>query len=597
MFIMRQFFSHLPITSGNLFCQRSVQIGLVLVFLHVGFAWSQALPQAGQVNRDAQQVLPPREATPINANAPLPVPRDSLPDAITVLIKGFKFVGNVAIGEKELQSLVFGAVNKRLDFAALDRVTDVISRHYRAKGYTVGRAYLPAQQSSDGVITINIVEGHFSAINIKNNSPVTTERIEQTIANNLCSVGNKKDCVGKFVTDEGLERAILLIKDLPGITGTANLKPGNVTGTSELDVEVRGTKPNAYSIGFDNFGSQSTGTTRLNASADINNLRNMGDQLSLAFATTTMYNATKTGSATYSFPAGYEGQRVGISFARSQYRLGAGFSATQSYGLSNALSMFNSYPIIRSVNRSLYFRASGEMRGGYNNVDTAGTSYRTNANVLRLGLSGDHVDGFGGGGYLVYSSTWSAGYVGNSDPSDTSATGARSAGRFNKIAYSIARQQATVGALTLYSALNGQRAVKNLDGSEQTGIGGPSSTRGYGGEAGGSTGANATIELRYSVPLKVGDEINNLTYGLFVDRGWVRFYENVPSGTAAGTANSRALSSYGLTATLQSAAKIPTPTSWGYFLRGMLGFHSMNEPSTVDPASRRKFWLQGGVNF
>ena len=136
-----------------------------------------------------------------------------------------------------------------------------------------------------------------------------------------------------------------------------------------------------------------------------------------------------------------------------------------------------------------------------------------------------------------------------------------------------------------------------MDGSEQTGLGGPSSTRGYGGEAGGSTGANATLELRYSAPLKIGDDVQNVTYSVFVDRGWVRFYETLPSGTAAGTLNTRALSSYGLTMTLQSPPQIPTPTSWGYFLRAMYGLHSMKEPSFVEPTSRGKFWIQGGISF
>ncbi len=581
---------------GSQFCRRLIQVALVFATFNVGLVWSQALPQAGQVNKDAELIVPAREANPITNSSPLPAPRESLPNAVSVLIKGFKFNGNVALRTEELQALVSASVDKKLDFAALDRLTDGISRHYRALGYTVGRAYLPAQQSTDGIIQINIIEGHFSAINIKNTSAINTDRLEQTIANNLCSVGNDKDCVGKFITDKGLERAILLIKDLPGVTAASNLKPGTVTGTSELDVEIRGTKPNAYTIGFDNFGSQSTGVIRVNASADLNNLRHMGDQLSLALSTTTM-TATKTGSASYSLPAGYEGQRIGFSFAKTQYRLGAGFSATQTHGISNALSAFSSYPIVRSVNRSLYARVAGEVRGGINNVDTVGTSFRSNANVVRLGLSGDNVDGLGGGGYMVYSATVSAGYVGNSDPSDSGTNGAFTAGRFSKLAYSIARQQSAVGALTFYSALNAQRAFKNLDGSEQTGLGGPSSTRGYGGEAGGSTGANATMELRYSSPLKIGDEINSLTYGLFYDRGWVRFYETVPAGTAAGTLNTRALSSYGLTMTVQSPTKIPTPTSWGYFLRGMLGLHSMKEPSAVEPSSRSRFWLQGGVNF
>lgn len=588
----------LPIpATGSCFCWRMIRVAAILLAgSQVGFAWSQILPQAGQVNKDAELIVPPREANPVANVPPLPKPRDNLPEGVSILVKGFRFHGNVAIPSEELQSLVAASVNKQLDFGALDTLTDSISRHYRVKGFTVGRAYLPAQQSTDGFIQINIIEGHYSAINLKNTSAIKSERLEQTLANNLCSVGNNKDCVGKLIQDRGLERAVLLLKDLPGITAAVNLKPGHSTGTSELDVEVRATKTNAYTIGFDNYGSPSTGAARINSSADLNSLRHEGDQLSLGLATSTL-TATKTGSANYSMPLGYEGLRIGASYARSQYRLGAGFSSTQSHGLSNALSVYSSYPLLRSVNSSAYFRGSAEMRGAVNNVDTVGTSFRTHANVVRLGLSGDHVDGLSGGGYTVYSATLSTGYVGNTDPSDSAATGARSAGRFSKLAYSIARQQAVRGGLTFYSALNAQRASKNLDGSEQTGLGGPTSVRGYGGEAGGSSGANATMELRYSSTLKIGEEINLVTYGLFVDRGWVRFYEVVPSGTAATTANSRALSSYGLTVTLQSQAKIPTPTSWGYFLRGMYGLHSMKDPSVIDPSSKGKLWVQGGVNF
>jgi hemolysin activation/secretion protein len=589
--------SSLVHVSQNISTLQVARLTLLVAAMQAGFAWSQALPQAGQVNKDAQQVLPAPQTGPVIKADPLPAQRSTAPVDVKVLIKGFKFNGNTSLTTEELQALVASSVNQQLDFAALEGLAATVSRYYRSKGFAVARAYLPAQQSADGIIAIQISEGLYGKVNINNSSPISTDRIAQTLANNLCSVEDKKDCVGKHIKEDGLERAVLLVKDLPGVTAAANLKPGVALGTSELDLQVRGTKPNVYSLGFDNFGSIATGTTRLNASADLRNLRGDGDVLSLGFATTTVFNATKTGNVTYSAPVGYQGQRLGVSFSRSQYRLGAGFSAINAYGLSNAVAVFNSYPVIRTVNRSLYFRATGEVRGGYNNVGAVGASFKSNANVVRLGLNGDTVDGFGGGGYTVYSTTLSTGFVGTNDANDSSATGARSAGRFSKLAYSIARQQATVGALTLFGSLSGQQAFKNLDGSEQTGLGGPNSVRGYGGEAGGSTGANATLELRYTSPIKVGDDITNITYGLFVDRGWIRFFETVPTGTAATTANTRALSSYGLTATLQSSPKAQTSTSWGYFLRGMVGYHSMSDLSTVDPTSRRKFWLQGGVNF
>jgi hemolysin activation/secretion protein len=510
-------------------------------------------------------------------------------------VSGFTFTGNSAISSEELQAVVASSLNQKLDFAGLDKVADSISRHYRKQGYTVARAYLPAQASTGGIIQIAIIEGRFGSVNLKNGSNINPEFLRLVLANNLCDVVDGKDCAGKLVQDAGVERAILLLKDLPGVTATASLKPGQAVGTSDLDIETKLTKARAFSLGFDNYGSPATGTIRLNASADFNNLGNGGDQLSLGISTTDMA-ATKTGSAGYSVPVGYKGQRVGIAFARSQYRLGGDYKNTLTHGTSNAISAFTSYPLIRGVNQSLYARASAEVRGSVNSVDLIGTSYKGNANVVRLGISGDNVDSVGGGGYTVYGLTLSQGYTATSDPADATTAGAHTAGRFGKVAYNLARQQALTGPVTLYAALNGQAGSKNLDGSEQTGLGGPSSTRGYGGEAGGSTGASGTVELRYTTPIQIADDLSNLTYGLFFDRGWVQYYQTPVSTT--GT-NTRSLSSYGLTLTLQSQARVPTPTSVGYFLRAMIGAHSMaaGQTSNVDTASKGKFWLQGGVTF
>jgi len=558
-------------------------------------ASAQTLPAVN--NQGTPSTIPVPNASIVHAT-PLPALTTAAGKAL-IVVKRFGISGNTAISTEELQNVIADSIGKTLDFEALDQVADKISRYYRSKGYTVARAYLPAQQSSEGVIQIAIIEGRYSKINLTNSSEVSNDRINQTLIHNLCDTSDGKDCTGKLIQDKGLERAILLVKDLPGATATANLKPGKDVGTSDLDVSTITTKSNIYSLGFDNFGAPSTGITRLNASVDINNLSNNADQLSLGIATTSK-TQTKTGSITYSLPVGYDGQRLGVSFSRNQYRLGAGFDATLTHGTSNAFSVFTSYPLIRSVNSSLYARLSGEVRGAWNSVDLVQDFFHSNANVARAGLNGDNVDGFGGGGYSVYGLTLSAGYLGTNDASDAvSLGGAGTAGRFSKVNYSIARQQTLSGPLTLYPTLNGQQASKNLDGSEQTGLGGPSSVRGYQGEAGGSTGANGSIELRYTTPVQIQSELANITYGLFYDRGWIQYYQTVPTGTTAGTANTRSLSSVGLTLTLQSQARIPTPTSVGYFLKAMYGQHSMalSQQSVVNPSSRSQFWIQGGLTF
>jgi len=564
-------------------------------------AWSQALPpvglpQSGVPARDANAVNVPPLVAPVNAGT---VSSD------VVTVSGFRFMGNTSIPNSELQTVVASGLNQTLGLAQLDNLANAVSRYYRSKGFTVARAYLPPQQTSDGVIQIAVIEGQYGAINLTNSTDVSSDKLKLMLASNLCgaTAATPASCGGIVVQDKALERSILLIKDLPGVTATVNLKPGANIGSSDLDVNVKPTKAVAYSLGADNYGAASTGKIRLNAAADFNNLAGMGDQLSLSAATTSGKGAN-TGGVSYTLPIGSDGVRAGLAFARSQYRLGAGFESTLSHGTSNALTAFASYPVIRGVNNSLYLRGSAEARKMYDSIDSTSTYYQKSANVFRLGMNGDNIDAIGGGGYTAYGLTVSSGKITTNDASD--AAGANTAGQFTKLSYNIARQQALSGPVTLYGSLVGQKAgSRNLDGSEQIGIGGPTAVRAYGGEAGGSTGAVATAELRYTMPVALGASPANVTYGLFTDRGWVQVYQNPINGTTNlnGTgSNTRALGGYGLSVTLQSQFAVQTPTSSSYFVRAMYAAHPSAQVGTPayslsNPGSNSQFWLQGGYNF
>jgi hemolysin activation/secretion protein len=549
--------------------------------------WSQALPAAGQ----SGQTTAPLGISPISRTPTASAVREV--SAVDVVPVQFTFTGNASIASEVLAQLVLDKLGQRLDLGGLDQVADRISRHYRAKGFTVARAYLPPQQITEGNIMIAVIEGQLGAINLKNNSQIDSLRLTKTLAANLCAnadVGGSgaaasgNGCKGAVLQDAGLERAVLILKDLPGATATANIKPGQAVGTSDLDVAVHALKSEAYSMGLDNYGSASTGKIRVNANADLHNLGNDGDTLSLGYATT-LKRSTNTGSIAYSLPAGYRGARVGVALARGQYRLGQGYSDTNSHGTSNSLSLYGSYPVVRSVNNSFYVRGSAEVRGMYDSIDLTNISYRKNATVLRAGFNGDNVDGLGGGGYTVYGATLSTGLLNTSDAADL--TGAKVGGKFSKLAYNLGRQQALYGPITLYGSVNGQIVGgRNLDGSEQIGIGGPGAVRGYAGEAGGSQGIVGNLELRHTQPILTssGGKPVSLTSAIFVDRGWVNAYKDT-SGVAA---YKRALGGYGVSLSAQSSS---------LYVRAVYAGHSGAQPSLITPNSTTNFWLQAGLNY
>jgi hemolysin activation/secretion protein len=296
-------------------------LGLALLLAGLNStAQAQALPQAGQVGREGQAVVPPRETNPITVSPLIPPAPATAVASVSVKVSSFKFVGNNSIRDSELQKVVAASVDQALDLAGLDQVASKVSRYYRSKGYTVATAYLPPQQSLDGAIQIAVIEGQYGNVNLKNSSSVSTPLLQRYIANNLCEGIKPADCKASLIQDIELERAVLLIKDLPGISAVSSLKPGAATGTSDLEMDVKDMRASTYSIGFDNYGSKVTGVVRLNASAEYNNPNNNGDQLTLGLTTTG--KLSNTGSIGYSFPVGYAGGRMGLAFARGHYRLG-----------------------------------------------------------------------------------------------------------------------------------------------------------------------------------------------------------------------------------------------------------------------------------
>jgi hemolysin activation/secretion protein len=94
---------------------------------------------------------------------------------------------------------------------------------------------------------------------------------------------------------------------------------------------------------------------------------------------------------------------------------------------------------------------------------------------------------------------------------------------YAKLSFSASRLQNIIGPLSLYGAIRGQVASKNLDISEQMELGGANGVRAYPeGEAYGDDGYVATLEARLLLPKwpeKLPGRVQLIT---FVDNGYVR---------------------------------------------------------------------------
>lgn len=570
----------LRVLSACILLGTAVQIPLVM---------AQALPDAGQQNRDARTnspamggALPRAESATAAPSAPA-VPAMQVAASTMLPVKGFKFTGNKIFTAEQLAPLLqVNTTGGGVSFADLNAAVARVTEYYRANGYRLSRAYLPQQTSPDGIIQIAVLEGVYLKSKINNTSPVNTARIQSTVDAALCQ--GVANCVNPVVTDASTERALRLLTDMPGVSASAVMTPENPPGSMALAITTKLSSLPTTSVGLDNYGSKYTGIYRLSVSSDFNNLKNDGDQLNVSGSASDskIWNA----ALSYSVLAGYQGTRMGLSFGHGQYLLGDVFAPLDSHGDANSLTAFAVHPIVRHREGNLYLRGSFDHRILKDMILGANVSEK-NANNLMVSLYGDKVDGFGGGGYTNFNVGATNGNMRlkNAAAATNDANTAKTVGGFAKLSYALGRQQALSGPWTLYGSLSGQTASKNLDPSEKIGLGGIGGVKGYAaGEGGGDAGAIANVEIRHTRPIMGGA---NLTISTFVDRGWVK----TNMTTWAGNTNTptRALTSYGFGLVMNKA--------YDYSIRAIWGTHDTAKPSLVETASKSQFWLQANKSF
>jgi hemolysin activation/secretion protein len=461
-------------------------------------AGSNAVGQvAGMVPGQVSQ-LPPAPVAP----AAIPDIRIARPDGATdhepagpsVLVHSLRISGQTRFAEREL-IMAAGFVPDRLQsLSDLRHMARLITRYYNARGYIVAQAYVPAQQINDGTVTIAMIEGHYGAVKLDNTSPLHSG-VAHDVLNGLGS--------GDLVEAAPLERRLLLLSDLPGVQVGSVLSPGAAVGTSDLLVDVTPGHRISGDVEASNAGDPYTGLYEGGGTVNFNEPLGIGDVASLRVLTSG--SGMQYGRASYQAQAG--NLTLGAAYAYFHYRLGKQFDALDANGDENIGSLYASYPLVRSYDDNLQARVEVDYRTLQDNIDAFATTSNRRAEVVTAGLTGDHHDRIGGGGWDGYSLYLSEGNLDIRTPSvlAADAASAQTEGHYGKLRYSADRLQTIFGPFSLYGLIRGQVAFHNLDISEKMELGGAYAVRAYPeGEAYGDEGYVATAEARLLLPPMAG---------------------------------------------------------------------------------------------
>lgn len=510
--------------------------------------------------------------------------------AVRVFVKGFKFVGFEGMAtDGELQPLVSGSVEKNLTFGELDEIAGNITAYLKSKGWLLASVYLPTQDATSGIIEVHINQGKSDGnlSIIRDNSVRICNKVLRRIA-------VKSYRKGYPLNERRLERSVLLMNDLPGISAQATLAPGNISGSSELKYFVKeGPLLSGVAWG-DNHGNRYTGSIVGGANLLINDPFRRGEQFSL------MLNRSEglfQGGISYTSPfCPNPGLSGTLKFTGMHYKLLEEFSDLGYEGNSYNFGAGLSYKVIRSRKMNL----TTEAEYGYKNLTDKAFDINLrdrSINSMTLTVKGDYQDVLLLGGYTSWSAGLTFGNLHESLKKDLRLINANAEGGYTRINLRVSRLQRFYDRLSMDLSLTSQTAFKNLDSSEKFFLGGPNSVRAYPlGEGSGDEGRLIKADLLYKIPTPA--KWGELKAGVFFDAGHITLNKERYSGDVytATNRNGYWLQGAGVEVRYDISKKFVVQGSWAQVIgenpgRSVIGNNSdgRNDKSRV--------WLQGMMFF
>ncbi|MDE1903807.1 MAG: ShlB/FhaC/HecB family hemolysin secretion/activation protein [Alphaproteobacteria bacterium] len=461
-----------------------------------GFALAQTVPPAVQPGRIPQQFQPQQ--------APQQAPQFSVPAApsnappagaanVKMTLDSVDVTGATVYSPADFAPLVAPYLHHQIALTDLFKLADAITAKYRADGYILSRAVVPAQRIGK-TAKIAVVEGFVSDVHVQGYDSARLQYYGRKIMDS------------RPLRAADLERYLLLANDLSGVTAHAVLAPSpNVEGGAVLTIVIEHKSWDAE-FAVDNRGSKYIGPFQFYAGGGIN-IPGTDERIAARYITTPSVRELQFGEASFTQPIGDNGLRFVLygnyTHSRPQYTLTPFNESSEGEQVSAMLN----YPVLRSRDQNL------EVHGGFAVTDlyvrvannpSVSPSSDDHLRMFRTGANYDIADAWDGVNQVIVEFTKGLSVLGasaNMSRATPSRPNAKS--DFEKYTGQISRQQDLpfiYPGISLYTAFEAQLATDGpLPSSEQFGLGGPVWGRGYDpSDVVGDEGWAGRAELQYT---------------------------------------------------------------------------------------------------
>jgi len=254
-------------------------LGLVFFLFICVSSYAQGILR-DPTGRAGEEPLPlPKELVPLPPSIQIPVPELPAEKVIPfhiprIFVREIKITGNTVFSYETLAEVTAPYVNRELTDSDLESLRLALTIFYINKGYINSGAIIPDQTIIDGIVTIQIIEGKLTSIEVEGNKWFRSGYIQNRIrlsAGPPLNINALQDRLQILQQDERIQKL------------NAELKPDVTRGESVLKVQVQDENPFKVFLECNNNHDPSVGAVIGRITLLDQNLTGFGDVLSFTY--------------------------------------------------------------------------------------------------------------------------------------------------------------------------------------------------------------------------------------------------------------------------------------------------------------------------
>ena len=398
------------------------------------------------------------------------VKADGVPGASGV-ITGIK-----TLQQEDFREKLQPYLGKPATMATLNKISRDVIDYYRREGFPVVNVVVPRQTVRDGVIQFVVTEAKVGKVIVEGAKWFNPDKFKDEVSLRE----------GETVDGDQLQEDVRWLNTNPFRSTDLAFQPGEAPGTTDVILEVNDRMPLRFFFTYDNYGIDLTGKNRLSTGFNFGNLFNLDQQLNFQYTTTTqeIFNSLNAYSGSWIVPfpwrnyltiyGAYAGSQAEIApnntLKGDSWQVSARYNAPLPMIFEYTHEVYGGFDFKQSSNSLLIFNTPIQGGGGFGLY---------NVFQLTAGYSGNIPDPIGSTSFEI-AGFYSPGGLGTLNDQDTYAQIRANAdpdygyGKLN-----LKRGFVLPLNFSLTGAFNGQVTTSNLMPTEQYGLGGYNTVRGY----------------------------------------------------------------------------------------------------------------------